>query len=366
MDEHPYTHKRAACIRAGTVVSLSAVVLIALAATLSGCGPVTTPPAPQDTATPKPRVVVEAIEDTDVTDQSVLGQVEVDYPIYMSPGSSNTLILKIYILRQLASLDWVSVSRVTIPADVPPIVGKHGTFGATILVSDTVRVELSSPTFRVIPPEYPSRRHIDLDDYEVENVWAWSIVAPDTPGLHVLTAHIYLGEQATPSWFGSFEVDVREMTPVPETVQQPAPTLAPTPAPALSRLVTGVADHAAVLVIVLLIVAVGGAAVYLAWRHRQSGERWQQIPAGEEAHDVAAIRTLLEDAFTPEELRRFCMDRPRFRPLVRKFGPNDNLETMVARLIEYCDRRLLWEELLAEVGKENPEQYRRYEDERHG
>jgi hypothetical protein len=52
--------------------------------------------------------------------------------------------------------------------------------------------------------------------------------------------------------------------------------------------------------------------------------------------------------------------------VVKKLGPNDSLETMVARVIEYCDRRLLWKELLAEVERENPEQYRLYEDKQHG
>jgi hypothetical protein len=38
-------------------------------------------------------------------------------------------------------------------------------------------------------------------------------------------------------------------------------------------------------------------------------------------HDIAMIRQLLLQAFTPEELRRFCYDCPIFRPVVDLVGP---------------------------------------------
>ena len=51
------------------------------------------------------------------------------------------------------------------------------------------------------------------------------------------------------------------------------------------------------------------------------------------SYDVAKIRELLTKAFTPEDLRRFCEDRPVFRPIVRRFGPGQGLDDMVAEVI---------------------------------
>ena len=44
--------------------------------------------------------------------------------------------------------------------------------------------------------------------------------------------------------------------------------------------------------------------------------------------DITTIRQLLLAAFTPEDLRRFCHDRPDFRLVVRRFSPRHSLEDM--------------------------------------
>jgi formylglycine-generating enzyme required for sulfatase activity len=77
-------------------------------------------------------------------------------------------------------------------------------------------------------------------------------------------------------------------------------------------------------------------------------------------YSIATIRQLLLAAFTPEELRRFCYDRPTFRPIVDLFGPGLGAVDMVDRVVEYCDRNLLLDELLAELKKHNPPQYARF------
>ena len=79
--------------------------------------------------------------------------------------------------------------------------------------------------------------------------------------------------------------------------------------------------------------------------------------------NIAAIRKLLLAAFTPEELRRFCWDRPQFRPVVARFGPRQGLDDMVDRVLEHCETRLLWPEFLDEVKSHNPRQYARFESE---
>jgi hypothetical protein len=81
----------------------------------------------------------------------------------------------------------------------------------------------------------------------------------------------------------------------------------------------------------------------------------------ETGYDLAAIRRLLTDSFTPQELRRFCQDRTLFRRIVNRFGPGQGLDDMVQEVIDYCAGRLLWEELLAAVKEERPRQFRRFE-----
>lgn len=85
-----------------------------------------------------------------------------------------------------------------------------------------------------------------------------------------------------------------------------------------------------------------------------------------DAPPIAAIEGLLLAAFTPEDLRRFCRDRPDFRPIVARFGPGQGLYDMVDRVIDHCQTQLMWDELLAEVAQANPRQYARFEPHLHG
>jgi hypothetical protein len=78
---------------------------------------------------------------------------------------------------------------------------------------------------------------------------------------------------------------------------------------------------------------------------------------------IRTIRELLLAAFSPQELRRFCQDRPGFRDLLNNFGHGDGLADMVDKVITFCGTRLLWDELLAEVAEENPAQYAHFEPE---
>jgi ABC-type multidrug transport system fused ATPase/permease subunit len=78
-------------------------------------------------------------------------------------------------------------------------------------------------------------------------------------------------------------------------------------------------------------------------------------------HNSASVRELLLASFTPEELRRFCQDRPAFRSTVNRFGPGHGLDDMVDEVIAYCEARALFDELLVEVKEANPRQYARFE-----
>jgi len=80
-------------------------------------------------------------------------------------------------------------------------------------------------------------------------------------------------------------------------------------------------------------------------------------------YNVAKIRELLLAAFTAEDLRRIFVDtsHSELRLLVTRLGPNDNLATMVDRVIDFCQTRDLWPEFLQEVKQANPNQYLVYE-----
>jgi hypothetical protein len=77
--------------------------------------------------------------------------------------------------------------------------------------------------------------------------------------------------------------------------------------------------------------------------------------------NIAAVRQLLINAFTASDISRFLQDRPTFRPVTFNIGPGHGLSDMVDTVIDYCETRLLWPELLAEVKEVNPRQYARFE-----
>lgn len=82
------------------------------------------------------------------------------------------------------------------------------------------------------------------------------------------------------------------------------------------------------------------------------------MPSGN--YNVPVIRNLIRDAFTPNDLQRFCHDRPIFRPILHNFGPGFSLDDMIDVVIAYCEKRLLFSELLQEIRTSNPSQYERY------
>jgi len=77
--------------------------------------------------------------------------------------------------------------------------------------------------------------------------------------------------------------------------------------------------------------------------------------------NLPAISNLLRDGFAAQDLQRFCRDRSAFSPVLSRFGPNFSQEDMIDVLLEYCQKQLLFVELLSEIRRFNPRQYDRYE-----
>lgn len=75
------------------------------------------------------------------------------------------------------------------------------------------------------------------------------------------------------------------------------------------------------------------------------------------SYDTAAISDLLLAAFSPEDLRRLCRDNEPLRPILHHLSPKHSLLEMVDSVIDYCERMLTFDELLAAVAAVRPRRY---------
>jgi hypothetical protein len=80
----------------------------------------------------------------------------------------------------------------------------------------------------------------------------------------------------------------------------------------------------------------------------------------EHRYDIGVIRKLLTEAFSAEELRRLCWEQPLFRPVFDRFTQTTSTDLMIDYLLEFCDRKLFFGELLSEVRERAPRQYEKY------
>ncbi|MCB0171441.1 MAG: hypothetical protein KDJ97_12890, partial [Anaerolineae bacterium] len=73
------------------------------------------------------------------------------------------------------------------------------------------------------------------------------------------------------------------------------------------------------------------------------------------------IRTLLNEGFTDDELRRLCFDEVAFKPVCNQLSSSMGKDKIVDKFIEYAERRELMERLLDLAKEHNPEKYRKYQ-----
>ena len=90
-----------------------------------------------------------------------------------------------------------------------------------------------------------------------------------------------------------------------------------------------------------------------------------QAAGGEDTggYNVRAVRDLLEAGFSADGLRQllFYSGNPELQRVVRQFGSGDGLTARVEKAIAHCVKYGLLPDLLAEVKRENPRQYARFE-----
>ena len=172
------------------------------------------------------KMQVETASGTEPEPTDTFGEINVNYPVRFSAGSSDVVRVLVQRPPALASLGIGDFDRIPIPPDAPPIVGATSLYRATILIWNQMRLELTSPTFSV-SPIYPAAQTVNTDPGADPAVWAWTIVAPETPGLHVLVLQVFLGDDDVPVWGRSFQVEVvgtealATPTPPPPFIERP-------------------------------------------------------------------------------------------------------------------------------------------------
>ncbi|HEM46774.1 MAG TPA: hypothetical protein ENO23_06985, partial [Alphaproteobacteria bacterium] len=74
-------------------------------------------------------------------------------------------------------------------------------------------------------------------------------------------------------------------------------------------------------------------------------------------YHMANIRALLVNAFDEQELRQMCFDLPRFRPLRHNIARTMGQADIVDVLLDYADRQMLMEDLLALAQERVPRRF---------
>jgi hypothetical protein len=71
------------------------------------------------------------------------------------------------------------------------------------------------------------------------------------------------------------------------------------------------------------------------------GPAFDRLHVDPDQPPMRVIRQLLEEAFEPGSLRRFCRDRPDFVELLHRFGSPSGLYDMIDEVLTYCGTQLL-------------------------
>lgn len=168
------------------------------------------------TSSRRPRQAEVAQGATGPAPQDRYGEINVEYPLRINPEASDVVRILVQVPPELASSAPVLFDRIIIPLDAPPIVGQAETYRATILVSQTIRMELSSPTLGVQAIQ-PDVQKVDLSIDAGPTLWAWFVVAPKNVGLHTFALKVFLGDDTSPSWIRAFQIEVVSGTGVVPT-----------------------------------------------------------------------------------------------------------------------------------------------------
>jgi hypothetical protein len=80
-------------------------------------------------------------------------------------------------------------------------------------------------------------------------------------------------------------------------------------------------------------------------------------PTTKQLYNIANIRALFTEGFDDQELRTLCFDIPDFRTVYEQFAAGMSKVDIIQRLIEYAERHMQMETLLALARELNPARY---------
>jgi hypothetical protein len=176
--------------------------------------------------TPEP-VYAEVMDQTIDTADMRLGEAEVSIPRLISPKSSNTITVSIYKPSELASDDPASFVIVEIDHDnlktISPVFGELFQDHRTILIDGRMKVLINAPAFEV-DRLFPQIQTVEIEETEKPTRWVWSVIAPETEGVHVINFKVYVDEGSeTPSWLGAYQIEVKQPVATPSEPPIPPP-----------------------------------------------------------------------------------------------------------------------------------------------
>ena len=201
--------------------------------------PVTETNTPTVTITQIPPYYFEIVKLYEVKPNDVLGEILVSYPLWLRPGNSDQVKILIQLPQEVQDALVASATRVDIPATATPIVGKSEVQRSNIVIDNRIRVELASITLDV-QPRTELIQDVNIQDVGQPSEWIFSIKAPADMGYHLLDVSVFLDENSdSPSWIGSYQIEVLEPTSTPQPTSAPtftatlpaSPTPIPTPTP---------------------------------------------------------------------------------------------------------------------------------------
>lgn len=206
----------------------------------------------------------QTVDRQNTTQSNILGNIEVEYPIQLSPLTSETVFVYISIPSQLVNADIESLTRVPVSlAKLSPIEA-IGKFKTNILLAERMRVELFSPSFQV-ESQYPTEQLVNLNKIESRTQWAWTIKAPQDTGKQVVIIRVYLLDDQAPSWVGSFDINVITPTPTPHPTN--------TPVPPLTRIGNQLVDNSAIVLGAILTFILGALTLYFQNRKKPTQKK---------------------------------------------------------------------------------------------
>ena len=159
-----------------------------------------------------------------ISSANVLGEINVQYPAWLRPGTGDIVEISIQVPKKLLYAEIKSGNRIDLPPTATPIIGELQNYQTTIVLDNRMRVDLASSTFHV-EARTPLIQDVKIDNADNPSVWIFAITAPQAIGDHRLDISVFLDENSKqPSWFGSFQIEIVEPTLTPKATYTPTPS----------------------------------------------------------------------------------------------------------------------------------------------